>query len=190
MKPGGKTWIETDLIHSKAFGELTGQSPRVLLIFHTRRNSVPIEPRKRGGKREYVVTNNGKLTFTYRDAAKKGISTGQFIHALNQLVRFGFLDVTHAGTGVVGDPSTYALSERWRDWGNPKFQSAERSKDMRRVGFQNPANRRSKRKSTRENTCGTARENTCGETVNEQEAAPKNTCSVDAREMADTAGIC
>lgn len=177
MKTGRKTWVETDLILSEAFGKLTGQSPRVLLMFHTRRQTERVKARKKGERDEYRVINNGKLTFTYRDAAKKGISGERFRHALNQLIQFGFLDVTHPGAGLVGDPSNYFLSERWRDFGKASWVSVERVKGRQRVGFQDPQNR-GRKKQAQENLCCPAQENLCCKGKNPNETAQENLCRV------------
>ena len=135
MKPGRKTWVESDLIHSEAFAELTGAAPLVALLFHTRRQTERVK-HGHGKRDEYHVINNGKLHLTYREAAAKRVSQGRYTHALNQLVHVGILDVTHAGCGHPGDASTYALSERWREYGKPGFVPAEREKDTRHVGYQ------------------------------------------------------
>ena len=57
-----------------------------------------------------------------------GVGAYAFTRALGQLVEVGLLDITRPGGGVKGDCSLYALSERWRLFGQPGFVKAERKK--------------------------------------------------------------
>ena len=121
-------YVPRDLVKSRAFLALSGKSPQVLLIFFTKRQ---VEKLKRPGPRgeRFRIVNNGQLVFTYRDAERDyELSTKTFRHAIDDLVRVGFLDIKKHGGGLEGDRSLYALGDRWRAYGTSAFQPAERPK--------------------------------------------------------------
>ena len=90
----------------------------------------------RKGREKWLIENNGEIVFTYTEALKKyGITKPRFRRALDELVGKGFIDITHHGGGVKGDSSTYAISERWRDYGIEKFVFKTRPRDTRELGF-------------------------------------------------------
>jgi len=90
----------------------------------------------RKGKEKWLIENNGEIVFTYTEALNKyGITKPRFQRALDGLVEKGFIDITHHGGGVKGDFSTYAISERWRDYGTEKFVFKTRPRDTRELGF-------------------------------------------------------
>ena len=90
----------------------------------------------RRGKEKWVIENNGKIVFTYAEASKKfGITRPRFQRALDDLIKYGFIDISHHGGGMNHDYSTYSISERWKDYGTEKFEKKLRPKDTRKLGF-------------------------------------------------------
>jgi len=70
------------------------------------------------GTEKWFIENNGEIVFFYTEALNKyGITKPRFQRAVDELVEKGFIDITHHGGGVKGDSSTYAISERWQDYG-------------------------------------------------------------------------
>jgi hypothetical protein len=129
-------YVSKALVKSKAFADLrTPAAYRVLLLFFTKRQ---MEKRRRPGTREtyYNIFNNGELEFRYSEAERHGISAKQFTRAIDDLVRVGFIDITHSGYGLHRDRTLYALSERWRKFGTDGFQARLRQKRTQQLGFQ------------------------------------------------------
>jgi len=92
----------------------------------------PIQGCKNRG--QYHIANNGEIQFTYREAKDKwGFQTKVFRNAIDQLVEYGFIDITHTGSGLHRDVTRYAVSDRWQQWGTDEFKSARRPK--RKVGY-------------------------------------------------------
>jgi hypothetical protein len=122
-------WTSSDVLESKAFFALTVHGIRVLMIFYTKRKLKEHHHKKRSSWWEII--NNGELVFTYKEAVNKwDMSRKQFVHALDDLIAKGFLEITYQGTGP-GDPSTYKLCERWQAFGTEHFKSApERRKNV------------------------------------------------------------
>jgi hypothetical protein len=115
------------MVSHPGFGALTGQAPRILLIFYGKRRFA----RMRG---KWTDISEG-LIFTYHEAdVHYGIAQGPFRRAIDQLLASGFLTVKHAGSGMLGDPSVYDLSEAWRGYkpGNKPLAKRPRSP---KIGF-------------------------------------------------------
>jgi hypothetical protein len=134
-----RMFVPKSLVKSEAFAALsrlrTGIPMRVLLIFLTKRH---MERRRRPGTRDqyWEILNNGEITFSYIEAKDKyGIADGPFRNAIDALVRLGFLDVAYVGSGVKGDLSRYAISDRWRQYPTSAFKTARRPKRTRGPGF-------------------------------------------------------
>ena len=84
-----------------------------------------------------MVTNNGEIEFTYKEAEhRRGIKQGAFLEARDHLIEVGFIDITHSGAGLYKSKTLYGISDRWRKYGTPDFQQVERQKDSRRIGYQ------------------------------------------------------
>ena len=84
-------------------------------------------PGKKNKRKRSVCVNNGEIVLTYRQAGKLwSLRPARFRRALDMLEDFGFIDVKNRGTGIRGDPSLYAESERWRDWGTKQFRQSTR----------------------------------------------------------------
>ena len=128
-----KIVIDAGLVLSRAFLNLTGAAPHVYLLFLRRRRLVKLG---RTGKERWVIENNGNIVFPYAEAENKfGITRPRFQRAIDQLVEKGFLDIKHAGGGLMKDTSKYSISERWQDYGTDSFIQRNRKKDVRGLGF-------------------------------------------------------
>ena len=83
------------------------------------------------------MTNNGEISFPYREAEHRGLSHQQFRKALVELVGFGFIDIVTPGSAMKGDYTKFALSERWRQYGTGTFEEkhTQYSVHYRNFGF-------------------------------------------------------
>ena len=109
----------------------TGQN--VFLIFLTKRQVSKVG---RKGKEKTVIVNNGEIVFSYCDAKKKyGIPATTFARAIDQLMKFGLIDINHLGGGMAKDMTTYYISYRWEYYGTPEFKKKLRPKDTRGLGL-------------------------------------------------------
>jgi hypothetical protein len=132
-KSSQKVVFDRLMFKSTCFMNLTSTAKTVLLLFYCRRKLSKVG---RHGKGKWVVTNNGQILFPYSEAEKKfGIKKSTFARAITQLIEHGFIDINHHGGGMLGDASTYWISERWRDYGTDKFKVVTRKKDNRKLGF-------------------------------------------------------
>lgn len=125
-------WFDKDLLRSSAFRSLSKWSILVYLDFLRKRQMEPVKQRKRSDS--WIIKNNGEIVYPYSEAEKKGIGRREFRNAIDQLIRKGFLDITHHGSGGrSGDMTKYFLADRWRDYGTPSFRPAKkpRKKDTR-----------------------------------------------------------
>ncbi len=64
-----------------------------------------------------------------------GFTKPRFQRALDELIKFGFIDINHHGGGLNHDYSTYFVSERWKLYGTQEFKKKTRPKDTRQLGF-------------------------------------------------------
>ena len=82
---------------------------------------------RRGGSKEYVITNNGEIIFTYAEAKELGIkSTQTFFRVLRELiVDKGFIDVAEHGNWYSKEPTKFAISARWKKYGTPDYNGVE-----------------------------------------------------------------
>ena len=100
-------YLDPELRKSLAFRSLTKTAILVLIDFHGKK-------RVRGKGNSWRVLNNDELTYSYREAEKRGISRSAFKAAIDQLIERGFLYVAKQGGGLKGDSSEYGLSSEWR----------------------------------------------------------------------------
>jgi hypothetical protein len=129
--PSDTIAVERKLLKSEAFRSLNGTAKSVYFDFKMKCQVTELK-RKPGRKREFTISNNGEIVYTYSEAEKKGIPRATFMRALDELIAKGFIGVAHSGSGgKKGDKSLYAISERWRDYGTDKFKPATRPKDTR-----------------------------------------------------------
>lgn len=122
--------IERCLLKSPAFRSLSGTAKTVYFDFLMKCKIG--KPKNKPGKSDKVILNNGQIEYCYSEAESKGISRKQFRNAIDDLIRYGFIDIEHSGMGGHnGDKSKYAISDRWQSWGTDKFIEKHRVKDSR-----------------------------------------------------------
>lgn len=118
-----------DLLHSKAYKQLNyGPAIKVLNWFHEKIR-LKVDKRKRG-KNRYQMVQDGEISFTYDEAALRGLTSQKFSRALKELHRFGFIDVKKPGSGLKGDFTIFIMSQRWRSFGNNEFRPKEWPKSV------------------------------------------------------------
>ena len=123
--------IERKLLESKPFRSLSGATKNVYFDFRMKCQVTKLKTPS-GRKKEWVISNNGQIEYTYSAAEKKGIIRSTFMNCIDQLVTKGLIDIHHSGSGgKKGDKSLYGISDRWGSWGTPNFVKAERPKDTR-----------------------------------------------------------
>jgi hypothetical protein len=125
-----KFYFERDIVKSGVFRSLSKTAIFVYLDFRLKCKWQPMKVKE--GKNRWGIINNGEIEYTYSEAEKKGISRSSFMRSLDELIKKGFIDVAHSGSGgAKGDKSKYVISERWRKYDTPDFIEASRPKDMR-----------------------------------------------------------
>jgi len=156
QKRSDRLYVEKDLLTSRAWLDLGGISPQVYFLFRLR-----CQVQKPKGLRTWTITNNGRITFTYREARKKfGLTAPRFRRAIDDLIDHGFLSVKASGMGVHKVETYYEICDRWKSWGEPTFVKAERPKpSISNPGFRR-GNKLTRRKfSSDENVHGAVNEN-------------------------------
>lgn len=164
MKKSTSIFIERTLISSLAFIELPGTATKVLFWFLARRQFVKLRKFRR---QEWVNKNNGEIVFSYSEAANKfKLTKPRFRRAIDDLIKYGFIDINHHGGAMFKDMTTYYISERWKDYGTSAFKEKPRRKDTRGLGFtsknweeRSKKKRRSKIKTSNENVTVTSNKN-------------------------------
>jgi hypothetical protein len=124
--------LEQKMLKSKVWLKLTGASTQIFLIFRTKCKMEKIKGKlgRYGGR---TIANNSEIVFTYDEAAKKyDISKDRFTRAIDQLVKYGFIDICYTTNGLHKVSTQYAISERWRDWGTNSF--VVRKREIRKNG--------------------------------------------------------
>ena len=135
MKSSNGMFIPRRMHRNPAFRKLNASSIFVLFEFLYRRKVTQV-PTKEGRGKEWIISNNGEIFFTYDEAENNfGIPRSTFRRAIDQLVDLGFIDITHHGGGMMKDASKYAISERWKEYGKKEFLKKPRPKDTRGLGF-------------------------------------------------------
>lgn len=158
--------FERQLLNSLAFIKLPGTASKVLFWFLARRQFVSLKVK---GSKEWTNFNNGEIVFSYAEAIDKEkfkLTRPRFRRALDNLIKFGFIDINHHGGGMIKDMTTYYISERWKDYGTPEFKEQFRPKDTRGLGFtsknwkeRSEKKRRMKLKASNKNVTGTSNKN-------------------------------
>ena len=135
MASSNGMFIHRRMHRNPAFRKLNPSSTFVLFEFLYRRKVTQV-PTKVGRGKEWIISNNGEIFFTYDEAENNfGIPRSTFRRAIDQLVDLGFIDITHHGGGMMKDASKYAISERWKEYGKKEFLKKLRPKDTRGLGF-------------------------------------------------------
>ena len=120
---GGFSQLESDLIQSEAFAALsTANAVRTLVRFWQKRR-FKRKGKKGKGKCTDELANNGKIVFTYTEAAELGMSESTFLRVLKELIALGFIDIDEENQdgfipGKGRRPTKYTISKRWRFYGN------------------------------------------------------------------------
>ena len=105
-------FIPKRMHRSRALRELTASSVFVLFEFLSRCQMVKIGRRDR-----WIIKNNGEIVLTYAEITTRfGIARSTFRNSIDQLVKFGFIDIAHHG-------------------GKEEFIKKSRKKDTRGLGF-------------------------------------------------------
>jgi hypothetical protein len=135
-EPNSRIVFDRELLESEPFRKLTKTGLQVLVLFYCRRQMKWMKITE-----YWKITNNGRIVLPYADTIKKLSVTGKtppsrktITRAIDQLVKYGFIDIIHSGGGVKGDCSLYAISQRWREYGEEGFVVKVRQKDPR-FGF-------------------------------------------------------
>ena len=124
-------WVERKIILSPAFHKLNGRAKGVLFLFLYRR-----QWKQASRKGKWYTTNNGEIVFPYKEAKKRfKIPKSSFARAIDNLIEYGFIDITHLGGGLIGDCTKYSISNRWRNYDTDRFVQKKRPKDTRGFGF-------------------------------------------------------
>lgn len=129
--PAG-TWVERDLMRSKAFLSLKGFGPQLLVLFLAKRNREAITDRKGVKGKEW--TNLDNLRMTYAELESLGITKPRVTRGIDELLTKGFIEIRHHGGGYKQDCSVYALSHEWKFW-LPGMVCFKREQDVKR-GYQ------------------------------------------------------
>ncbi len=132
-----RMFISRRVITSTAFLSLrTATACQVYLIFRGKCRLEKVQARPGSRDKTYVIANNGKIQFTYKEAFEKyGISAKRFTKAIDELVCVGLIDIAHSGFGLQKDVTLYAISDRWERFGTPEFEKAQRAKRTEKIGF-------------------------------------------------------
>jgi hypothetical protein len=128
-------YLESKLFDSKAYKSLTKAQMRIFYEFMLKRRFGKVRSEKKP-----IPLNNGDITFTYAEAERLGYPRPTFQRALDKLIEVGLIDITYQGIGgivtdngkIKGEPTLFAISERWQDYGADNFVKKKRKKDTRK----------------------------------------------------------
>lgn len=121
--------MEDEMFYSEAFRCLKASAIKTLMRCLQKRKW------ETGRKKKIIYTDDG-FVFPYAEAEALGIAkTTQYWKNIIKLVEVGLLDVVHQGGWYQKhekekDYSVYKLSERWRKYGTPEFEKAEKPKRL------------------------------------------------------------
>ena len=138
--------VDKDVLNSKAFSSLRkGSSAIVYFDFLMKR--IIKRAKVKSGKQRVVVVNNGEIEYTYSEAKRKrGFTKQRFHSAIKELVEKGLIDIARPGGGYDGEKSLYSISDRWKKYDTPEFESVTMRRDTRQGrGFAAVHNRREKK---------------------------------------------
>lgn len=127
---GKGTFVERDVFESDAFWSLTGAAPQMLIYFLGKR-----EFRRTSSKaKQKSCVNADKLTLSYVELGKLGVTQPRATRGFDELMAKGFITIVHAGGGHQRDQSVYALSTQWMRW--KKGTVFSKRPDVVKRGFQ------------------------------------------------------
>lgn len=138
-KKWGKMFVSRTMITSRAFLSLkTATACQVFMVFLNKCRWEKAQTRPMRREKEWIITNNGEIQFTYTEAQEKwGIKAGRFTRAIDDLLRVGLIDITKTGCGLHKDVTLYAISDRWKKFGTDEFIIMKRPKRKQQYGFTN-----------------------------------------------------
>lgn len=132
----GPVYIEREMIKSKAFRSFERTSTPIIVLMDFLAKRQMVRCKNSNGKKEFLISNNGEIQYSYKEAEDRGITRPAFRSAIDALMARGFINIAHHGAGgKKGDVSLYEISDKWRNWkeGDIIFK---RQKDIRQgVGF-------------------------------------------------------
>jgi len=122
----GFTGLTNKMIDSEAFQALRSVHSVKALIYFWQLAEYPRGKRKPGQESPVgnlsKILNQAKISFEYRIAGYRGLRLDQFSRALKELFRYGFIDFSRHGRGVMGEYSKFSLSDRWKKYGTPAWE--------------------------------------------------------------------
>ena len=128
--------IDKNYFKSEAYLSLKARGSHLVFnIFLGKRQVKKIKGNKRDS---WVVSNNGEITFTYKEAKEiYRIPPQRFEKIIAELEKVGLIDIHHRGFGVHGDPTLFSISTRWADFGTCSFIEKKATKNKRGCSFTN-----------------------------------------------------
>ena len=122
----GFTGLTNKMIDSEAFQALRSVHSVKVLIYFWQKAEYAKEKRKLGQESPIgnlsKILNQGKMSFEYRIAGYRGMRPDQFVIALRELFKYGFIDFKEHGRGVKGDYSKFSLSDRWKMYNSDSWR--------------------------------------------------------------------
>ena len=138
-KSGG-TFIQREMLESKAYLSLNGFAPQLLCLILLKRQFVK---HGRRGKEKRVCVNCNKLNITYAEFKNRfGVTQPRMTRAIDQLLEKGFLSIVYPGGTYRQDKAVYALSENYIIW-KPGIVFETRKKEEIERGFCKPKKQKS-----------------------------------------------
>ncbi len=132
-------WLESSLIESEAFRNLSGKAAIVFLIrFHQKAFRKTLKKKSKVFK-NYLISNNGKIIFTEAEAIELGFtSSSTYQVIIKELVtEKGFIDIAEPANWYSKQPAKFSISERWRKYGTPEYKRVEIPRRLPKgLGFQ------------------------------------------------------
>ncbi|MFC1739442.1 hypothetical protein ACFL1G_10395 [Planctomycetota bacterium] len=126
-------FVDRELLTSKAY--LSLKTPACFIIYGIFLTKRQVENIGKRHDPNWVITNNGSITFTYKEAREiYGLSEYKFEKAIANLVDVGLIDI--ARPGEYKQPTLYSISDRWELYGSKNFVKKEMPKRTNESGFQ------------------------------------------------------
>jgi hypothetical protein len=123
---GGFTGLTNKMIDSEPFQALRSVHSVKVLIYFWQKAEYAKEKRKPGQESPIgnlsKILNQGEMSFEYRIAGYRGMRPDQFVTALRELFKYGFIDFEAHGRGVKGEYSKFSLSDRWKQYNTPAWK--------------------------------------------------------------------
>jgi hypothetical protein len=131
--------IDPAIIESDAFYDLSGKAAVVALIRFYQKVYRKKKDKRKNSFKNLIMTNNKQLIFTYGEAKELGIKSSRtFYRVIKELVEEkGFIDIEHRGNYHNNEPTLYAISERWRNYGTKNYKAVKIPRILPKgLGFQ------------------------------------------------------